>query len=96
MIGDLTRQTGYDISNVIGQQGQSTDAYGNQGQPGQFGQEGQYGAVTGKGFGGGLAKPGPNATGGNQEGGAREGKSAYEGYQEDDSEFAARLFYDWY
>ncbi|WWC64385.1 uncharacterized protein I303_106995 [Kwoniella dejecticola CBS 10117] len=31
------------------------DAQGNQGAPGQFGQEGQFGAVTGKGFGGGFA-----------------------------------------
>jgi hypothetical protein len=34
----------------------STDAYGNPGQEGQYGQQGQYGAVTGQGFGGGLAK----------------------------------------
>ncbi|WWC91533.1 uncharacterized protein L201_006479 [Kwoniella dendrophila CBS 6074] len=33
----------------------SYDAQGNQGQPGQFGQEGQFGAVTGKGFGGGFS-----------------------------------------
>ncbi|WVQ77992.1 hypothetical protein IAT38_000073 [Cryptococcus sp. DSM 104549] len=34
----------------------SQDAQGNKGQEGQFGQQGQYGAVTGQGFGGGLAK----------------------------------------
>ncbi|WWD03451.1 hypothetical protein V865_001503 [Kwoniella europaea PYCC6329] len=39
----------------------SFDHQGNPGQPGQFGQEGQFGAVTGKGFGGGF-------TGNNQEG----------------------------
>lgn len=34
----------------------SSDAFGNPGQPGQYAQQGQYGAVTGQGFGGGLAK----------------------------------------
>lgn len=69
---------------------ESTSARGEQGQAGQFGQAGQYGAVTGAGFGGGLAKgPGgqqqQQASG--QPGEERKHRgSIYEGMAEDDSE----------
>ncbi|WVW85966.1 hypothetical protein I302_108004 [Kwoniella bestiolae CBS 10118] len=56
----------------------SFDHQGNQGQVGQFGQEGQFGAVTGKGFGGGFS--------GNQNQDASpEKKSAYEGWDVKDT-----------
>ncbi|WWC71825.1 uncharacterized protein I206_105784 [Kwoniella pini CBS 10737] len=45
------------------------DAQGNKGAPGQYGKEGQFGAVTGKGFGGGF----------------QEKKSDYEGMEHGDS-----------
>nr|XP_018260681.1 uncharacterized protein I303_06396 [Kwoniella dejecticola CBS 10117]OBR82839.1 hypothetical protein I303_06396 [Kwoniella dejecticola CBS 10117] len=61
------------------------DAQGNQGAPGQFGQEGQFGAVTGKGFGGGFAgnqyQQGQGQ--GNQQ--AQEKQSDYEGMEVEDS-----------
>lgn len=63
----------------------STDAFGNQGQPGQFGEEGQHGAVRGKGFGGGLAK-GPD--GAPQDEGQAQGKTPggnYDEYRQNDS-----------
>ncbi|KAL7419866.1 hypothetical protein Q5752_005782 [Cryptotrichosporon argae] len=56
----------------------STDAYGNQGQPGQYAEQGQYGAVTGGGFGGGFA----GNKHGQQEG---QGQSDYEGFQQNDT-----------
>ncbi|WVR07817.1 hypothetical protein IAU60_004860 [Kwoniella sp. DSM 27419] len=56
----------------------SFDHQGNQGAPGQYGQEGQYGAVTGKGFGGGFA-------GNNQGQGQGEKDSPYAGMDYDDS-----------
>lgn len=48
--------TGGGDSNTQQDNGPTKDIQGNQGAPGQFGQQGQYGAVTGSGFGGGLAK----------------------------------------
>ncbi|CAK9784426.1 hypothetical protein CC85DRAFT_284797 [Cutaneotrichosporon oleaginosum] len=60
-----------------------------QGQPGQFAQQGQYGAVTGGGFGGALAKDrdGNLLQGGQQQQQQQqqEQRSAYEGYGANDS-----------
>ncbi|ODN84678.1 hypothetical protein L202_00574 [Cryptococcus amylolentus CBS 6039] len=61
-------------------QNASYDAQGNKGAEGQFGQQGQFGAVTGGGFGGGLAK---NAQGEHTNQGQRD--SPYEGIHNDDS-----------
>ncbi|WRT70398.1 uncharacterized protein IL334_007396 [Kwoniella shivajii] len=60
----------------------SYDYQGNEGEPGQYGQEGQFGAVTGKGFGGGFSG---NNQDQNQEGKKASETSAYEGMQLDDS-----------
>ena len=70
----------------------STDAFGNEGQPGQFGEEGQYGAVRGKGFGGGLAteQQGQQGQQGVQ-GVEKGGPSAYEGMDAYDSGYRCTL-----
>jgi hypothetical protein len=69
--------------------GNSKSVTGERGQAGQFGQAGQYGAVTGAGFGGGLAKgPDGQAQGQAQGQPGEERKhrgSIYEGMAEDDS-----------
>ncbi|AFR93193.1 hypothetical protein C343_01082 [Cryptococcus neoformans C23] len=70
-------------SNTQQDNGPTKDIQGNQGAPGQFGQQGQYGAVTGSGFGGGLAK---DAQGQPLQGGKQGQKdSPYEGMDNDDT-----------
>lgn len=77
--------TGGGDSNTEQDNAPTKDIQGNQGAPGQFGQQGQYGAVTGSGFGGSLAK---DAQGQSLQGGKQGQKdSPYEGMDNDDSAY---------
>jgi hypothetical protein len=80
---DAAAQEGKDNNQNKG----SVDAFGNPGEPGQYAAQGQYGAVTGGGFGGGMAKDAQ----GKPLAERKHRDSAYEGMEHGDSAYTLTL-----